>query len=209
MMKHVITTKERGLILKPYGAWDGSKNFVFVISGRSNSDFAKCPTTRRSVSGWSAHLNGAPYTRKSKMQPIVAMSVTEAECIVGTSCIQDMLYGMRFLESLGLQVNKPMIIEIDNKGAVDLFNNWSISRNTRAISVRLAFVRELKEAGIIDIKWIKGEDNSADLFTKNLETRSFLKHMSVYCVDMVDGKPTPIRFEDDSVESNNASQSHD
>jgi hypothetical protein len=44
-----------------------------------------------------------------------------------------MLYSMRIVESLGLKVKKPMILEIDNKGAVDIANNWSVGGRTRRI----------------------------------------------------------------------------
>ena len=112
------------------------------------------------------------------MQKFVTLSVTEAECVAGTDCAQDMSFGKRFLESLGLQVELPMALEMDNKGGVDTFNNWSISGNTRATSVRPAFVRELKEAGIPKIKWIQGGNNSADPHTKNLSGPECEKHVS-------------------------------
>ena len=60
------------------------------------------------------------------------------------------------MKSLELKVQLPMILYMDNKGGVDIFNNWSIAGHTRAISVRLAYIRELKEAGILQIKWISG-----------------------------------------------------
>ena len=87
-----------------------------------------------------------------------------------------MMYGKNFLESLGLKVKTPMTLKMDNKGGVDIFNNWSIAGNTRAISVRLAYIRELKEAGVLEIKWIKSEENRSDLFTKNLDGPTFKRH---------------------------------
>ena len=42
------------------------------------------------------------------------------------------------------------------------------------------FLRDLKEQGIIRIIWIAGEENEADLFTKNLGGPAFNKHGSVY-----------------------------
>jgi hypothetical protein len=41
-----------------------------------------------------------------------------------------------------------MILEIDNKGAVDLTNNWSVGGRTRHVEVQY-YLRELKEEGII------------------------------------------------------------
>ena len=41
-------------------------------------------------------------------------------------------------------------------------------------------MRDLKEDGLIKVKWIPTEDNSSDLFTKNLFGPLFEKHASVY-----------------------------
>jgi len=46
--------------------------------------------------------------------------------------------------------------------------------------VRFAYIRELKEAGILQIKWISGENNCADLFTKNLDKTTFERHAKIF-----------------------------
>jgi hypothetical protein len=187
VLKHCIKYKERGLLLKPSGNWNGKdKTYKFKIHGVSDSDYAKDPTTRKSVSGWSAFLNGAPYTRKSKMQAYVTLSVTEAECVAAVSCAMDMLYGKQFLEGMGLQVELPMILWMDNKGGVDLYNGWSVSGASRHYSTRLAFLRELKEQGVIEVKWLQGTENPADLFTKNLDKATYEKHAEVYLGELDD-----------------------
>jgi hypothetical protein len=115
------------------------------------------------------------------MMPIVALSVTEAELFAGVMCVQDMLFIMRVLNSLGLQVELPMILEIDNKGAKDLINNWSIGGRLRHVEVKQFFLRELKEQGLLKVNWLNSEDNTADIFTKNLGGPLFNKHASAIC----------------------------
>ena len=44
------------------------------------------------------------------MQKTVALSVTEAELNAGVMCVQDMLYIMMVLESMGLKVKKAYVI---------------------------------------------------------------------------------------------------
>ena len=176
VMRYCLTYPERGWTLKPTGSWDESKSFKFIINGRSDSDYAKCPVTRRSVSGFVTYLMGALISAKSVMQKVVALSVTEAELIADVACTQDMLYIMRVLESIGLRVKKPMILEMDNKGAYDLANNWIVGGRTRHIEARQFFIRDLKEEGILQIKWIPGAKNEADLLTKNLPGPDFKKH---------------------------------
>jgi hypothetical protein len=58
-------------------------------------------------------------------------SIHKSELMSGVTCAQDMLYEMRLLEGIGLKVKKPVIFRIDNKGAVDLANNWSCGGRTR------------------------------------------------------------------------------
>jgi len=68
-----------------------------------------------------------------------------------------------------------MILEMDNMGAVDLANNWSVGGRTRHVDVRQCFLRELKESKILDIHWIKGSEKCADAFTKKLNGPAFEK----------------------------------
>ena len=130
-------------------------------------------------------LNGAPVVVRSIGQNIVALSVTEAELIARTQGAQEILYAMRMLESVGLKVKKPMMLECDNKGVIDICNNWTLNGRTKHVDTRHYFLRELKEKGIIESRWISGNDNSTDLFTKNLPNPLFTKHASYYCTDDV------------------------
>jgi hypothetical protein len=68
----------------------------------------------------------ASYNEGHMQSCAVTLSVTEAELVSGTQCTQDMLFIMHVLESMGLKVKKPMILQMDNKGTFDLAHNWSI-----------------------------------------------------------------------------------
>ena len=104
-MRYCVGTPKRGWFLKPNRQWNGKdKSFKFRISGESDSDYAKCPVTRRSVSGYSTFLEGAPVTVKSAMQRMVALSVLEAEAFAAVSYAQDILYVMRIIQALDLKV---------------------------------------------------------------------------------------------------------
>ena len=113
------------------------------------------------------------------MQKYVTTSVTEAEIVAATDCVQGILFGMRLLESIGPKVQKPMVLEMDNKGGTNLLNSWSIGDQTRALAVRLAYLRELREDGILEYEWIPSGENMADLYTKNLDGPTFGLHAGV------------------------------
>ena len=80
-----------------------------------------------------------------------------------------------------LKVKLPMILEVDNKGAVDLANNYSVGGRTKHFQTRQLFLRQLKEDGMIKVIWKSGIENDADLFTKNLSAEPFHRHTKVYC----------------------------
>ena len=180
-MKYIVSTPKRGRVIRPNCKWDGNKDFEFVIEGFSDSEYAKCPDTRKSVGGSTVTLCGAVVVDKSKKSPTVALSVTEAELTQATSTAQDMLYVMRVMESMGLKVQKPMILKVDNKGAKDIAHNWSVGGRLRHVSVKEFFLRDLKLEGLIIVKWMSGEDMPSDLFTKNLDGPTFEKHTQFYC----------------------------
>ena len=91
------------------------------------------------------------------------------------------------IESIGLKVELPMILECDNKGAVDLANNWTAGGRTRHVDVHQNWLRELKEEGILRVQWIPGSENDADMHTKNLRgqvlrnvARSIMNMMNIW-----------------------------
>jgi hypothetical protein len=91
---------------------------------------------QKSISEYRVLLEGAPVMFKSSTQKSVTLSVCEAEQTAGVLCAQDMMYVWNVLESMGLKVKPPMILEMDNnKGAVDLANNWSVGGGTRHVDV--------------------------------------------------------------------------
>jgi hypothetical protein len=137
VMKYCVSTPDRGLLLKPTGIWDGGAEFEFIINGKSDSEYAK-DETRRSVNGWAVWLNDAPISFRSKMMPIVALSVTEAELFATVLWAQDVLFAMRILNSVGLRVKLPMKLEIDNRGTVDFTHNYSVGGRTRHVEVNFA-----------------------------------------------------------------------
>jgi hypothetical protein len=103
----------------------------------------------------------------------VTLSTTEAELMAMTDCVQDMMFIRDVLQSMELKVKFPMVIYCDNKGAVDLVNNWSTSGRTRHIATKTMFLREMKEEGILKVEWIPNEEMASDVFTKNLGDKDF------------------------------------
>jgi hypothetical protein len=178
-MRYVLCTRDAGLLLRPSQKWDGSNEHQFRIRGRSDSDYAKDTQTRRSVSGYVVYVEDAPTMHRSATQKTVALSSCEAELNAAVLCVQDMVYQKNTLESIGPKVEYPMVLEMDNRGAINLINSFSVGGRTRYIDVKQCFLRELKEAKILVVKWIPGSENEADIFTKNLGGPIFKRYANL------------------------------
>jgi hypothetical protein len=202
VMAYCVQDKEKGWILKPSRKWNGKdRYFLFKVRGKSDSDYAADKKKRRSVSGFVIWLEEAPIMCKSMMQDVPALSVTEAELMSGTSCGQYMVYVKKYLENLGLKVELPMLLEIDNKGAVDLINGFSTNGRTKHIDTRLFWLRELKERNIIKVRWVSGKNNEADLFTKNLGNKEFEKYTDRLISKISKGEKK-VRFKEEEEKAN-------
>ena len=70
---------------------------------------------------------------RSMGQKIVTLTITKAELIADMQYVQEMLHMIRLLESMGLKVYKPMVLESNNKGVLDLCNSQIVGRRTKHI----------------------------------------------------------------------------
>ena len=122
-MGYCVTTPEKGLVLKPYGDWDGiSTDYKFQVTVKNDSDYAKCLDIKRSMTGSVVYLNGALVTFKSSTHKMVSLLTTKAELNVAVMGVQDEFFMKNILKSFGLKVKLPVLASIDNGRAVDIGN---------------------------------------------------------------------------------------
>ena len=114
---------------------------------------------------------------RSKQQKSVALSSSEAEFIAASEAVKDVLFVVQVLESIGLAVEKPVVVRVDNMGAVFLSENNTSSARTRHIDMRWHFVRELVEDKVVEIQFVRSHDNKSAGFTKNLGSESCMTSM--------------------------------
>ena len=106
----------------------------------------------------------------------MTISVTKAEVIALVQCVQDLMYMKKLLNTMKLKVKEPIVVEVDNKGAVDLINDWSSTGGTKHMDVRIMYQRQLKEQKILKVILQPIAENEADIFTKNVDSKTFEKH---------------------------------
>jgi hypothetical protein len=95
------------------------------------------------------------------------------------------LFIKQLLETIGIEVELPIIVRVDNVGAIFLGNNFSVGQRTKHIDIRSHFVRNYIEDDILKLVFIRSEDNDADIFTKNTTEDLYIKHSNKMVEELV------------------------
>ena len=157
--------------LKFSGSCNGSNNIE--LTGFSDSEYAGCYDTRRSTSGYVFQLGGGPISWQSRRQPLVTLSVTEAEYVALTYATQEAIFIRGVLEDMGYPLKDSTVIYEDNKGAVEMASHPTSHRNTKHIDTKYHFVREQVTQNIVSIKYCSTTQQTADIMTKGFGKTKF------------------------------------
>ena len=109
----------------------------------------------------------------SRAMRSVTLSSTEAEYVAMSEVVKDLIFIRNILESIGLKIAYPMIVEVDNTGAIYLGLNRATGQRTKHIDIRYHFVREFIDEGIVKIVFVSTKNNDADVFTKNVTSEIY------------------------------------
>ena len=121
--------------------------------------------TSRSRTGYAITFNDCLVSWKSKLQPMVTLSSTEAEYVALTDAAKEGLWLRRLLEELRFKPNVTPIF-IDNQSTMALAKHKMLKPRTKHISMRYHWIRELLAEGQFTLKYISTHNNLADLLTK-------------------------------------------
>jgi hypothetical protein len=101
-----------------------------------------------------------------------------------------MMFIKNIQETLGekYRLHLPMLLCMDNTGAIYLSNNQAVGSRTKHIDICTHYVRNLINEEIIKTLFAKSENNAADIFTKNVTEYLFLKYTLSYMNHLADEK---------------------
>ena len=83
---------------------------------------------------------------------------------------------------LGEKIEYPITEYCGNVVAIYLAYNTKISNRTKHVDTITHFVRHYGEDRTIKIKFVRSEDNDADIFTKNTTASTYDKHTSMFMI---------------------------
>ncbi|XP_056688107.1 uncharacterized mitochondrial protein AtMg00810-like [Spinacia oleracea] len=145
-LRYVNHTAGQGILLKA--------TYQLTLQAFSDSDWAACSSTRRSVTGYILLLGNSPISWKSKKQSTVSKSSSEAE--------------YRLLEDLGITNLKPVQLNCDNQSTLHIAKNPIFHERTKHIEVDCHFTRGKVLEGLLQLNYLPTQHQLADIFTKIL-----------------------------------------
>lgn len=146
-----------------------------VLSNHQSPDLDLFKT--RSISGHLLAFHG-PLHWSSKRQNITARSSAEAEIYATDKCVRDIQFVSHIIKDLNLQhdlLSQPIKVYNDNMACV-LWSKSKTTKNLRHIQINENAIRESIRNKQVEIFHIPGNENLADIFTKeDRDQHHFLK----------------------------------
>jgi hypothetical protein len=137
-----------------------------ITKGAGDSTWASDRKHRRSMGGIVFLLAGGAIYYRSRLQPTVAQSSTEAEFCNQTDGGKAALYLRSILEQLKLEQILATEILADNRGARQLSNARQPTRRTRHVDMKYFVILEWTEEERIAFSDVKTQNNFSDSLTK-------------------------------------------
>ena len=169
ILRYIAGTLDFG-ILFPKSAMRAKSEIVCY----SDADWCGDKVDRRSTTGYYFRFMEASVAWCSRKQPVVALSSCEAEYIAGSYAACQALWIDSVLKELKIDVEKPIVLQIDNQLAINLAKNPVLHGRSKHIEARFHFLREQVNQGSLEVKHCATGSQIADVLTKSLKTDRFL-----------------------------------
>jgi hypothetical protein len=129
---------------------------------------------RLSISGGAYYMGGSLVHWTSRKQRTPAHSTAESEIMAGSDVTREGLWLAHIAKEFGYA--GPVTLKIDNSAAVDIANSPGLTRRVKHIELRDAYIRIMRERGVIIVSRIPTELNGADLLTKAFQSPAKFIH---------------------------------
>jgi hypothetical protein len=131
---------------------------------------------RRSTSGHVFIAGKGAITWRSKKQPIVALSSTEAEYVALSEAAREACWLRSLFGELGYKQKFPTKIYGDNEGAVAMAKNPQFHQRAKHIEIKYHSIRQMIKQNKVVVENCRGQQQTADVLTKPLPRAKHKQH---------------------------------
>ncbi len=161
LFRYIKGTMDLKLVYRP----DNSSE---LFTSYTDADHGGCKDTGRSTGGYLIKMGTGAISWRSKLQPVVALSTTEAEYIAAVEAGKEMIWMRNILSEFGYKFTSPSTLNCDNQSAISVAKNPEHHGRMKHLDLRFYWLRDTVENGQIFLKFIPTTEMPADLLTKPL-----------------------------------------
>jgi hypothetical protein len=165
IMRYLQGTPDYGLLL----CRSSSSDLVVY----TDADWAGCPGTRRSTSGYAVFLGDNLISWSAKRQTVVSCSSVEAEYRAIANGVVEDTWLRQLLNELQTPPSRCTLVYCDNISDVYLSTNPVQYQRTKHVKIDLHFVREKVAIGQVRVLHVPTTLQFPDIFTKGLPSSVF------------------------------------
>jgi hypothetical protein len=142
---------------------------TFEIVGYSNSDFAGCKDTEKSMSGYVFLLIGGAILWKSSKQTVTTSSTMYAEFVACYEATRQAMWLKKFVPGLRVveNIERPLKLYCDNEPAIFYTHNNKSSDAAKHIKIKFYVVKECVQDQTISLEHISIKKMLADQLTNS------------------------------------------
>ena len=140
----------------------GSK---LCLQAFTDFDWAACPNTRRSITGYILMLENSPISWKFKKQQIVSRFSSEVEYRAIADAASKVVWIIRLLEDQGLTKLQPVTIHCDNQSAIHIAKKPVLHEHTKYIEIDCHFIREKIVEGLLNLTYLPTQNQLSNVLT--------------------------------------------
>ena len=143
------------------------------LNAFADSDWASCPDSRRSVSGFSVYLGTSLVAWKSWKQNVVSCSSTEAEYRSMADVTREIIWLRQLLLEFRIEVTATAKIFCDIKSAIYIASNPVFHEHTEHNEIDCRIVHDQLKLGTLCALHVACGNQLADILTKPLHRGPF------------------------------------